>query len=89
MNSTPPSSSIYVDIYHNVNEIYFERDLLIGRQYTMSDNILIGPYDFTYPFHSMKMHPFQWETYQSERRYIRKERGWINNKSIPCMLKNC
>lgn len=60
------------------------------------DNIfiysIIGLYDFTSPFHSVKMHPFplhpfRWEDYWSERRDLRKERGRINNKSIPCIAK--
>jgi hypothetical protein len=38
--------------------------------------------------HPFPLHPFRWENYWSERRDLRKERGRINNKSIPCMLKN-
>jgi hypothetical protein len=37
-NSTPSSSSTCVDVYYNVNESYFGRDLLSGRRSTMNEN---------------------------------------------------
>ena len=54
MNSTPPSSSICVDVYHNVNEIYFERDILIrarldSMEYAFERYILIHAWlDYDY-----------------------------------------